>query len=181
MKAPDPNFISAAFHVIATLAATVGIPVAALLLSRQQNHKSWLERLDALQIRFWNDPGMAQTRAALATSDPEDRLARTLRARSSGAFMSAEDYEPLEHLDRFLALLEQARITSEELPAEKKKAWRDLFFGYWLSRASGSGRADVVAYVAAYYPSLASLRNGEASPSPKLANGSDSGPPRMEG
>jgi hypothetical protein len=148
-------------EIVANLATLVtGIGAAwvvwlGLRLKRQQRADSWLTQLNELHKQFWDDPDFATVRRWLASDKAYEELRAALDTRfTRPAELSAEAYQQIEILDKFVNFLIRVRLVDSNLNADHD-LWTELSFHFWFDAIADRGRWHIVVYLQHFFPGRA--------------------------
>jgi hypothetical protein len=151
-------------------AAGTAIAILAFRVNRQGHRESWLRNYRELHELFWTDQSLKDVRHWLA-SDRAYRFARAAllkrrrleelkglgQAISDDDYLTDEEYEVIEKLDRFLNFVQRVQIVV--VPEFRKKAdfWSTLFFAWWLVRCRSADREEIHWYIRTCYPDIENI------------------------
>lgn len=126
------NAIASAFSA-AAIAGTGLVALLSLDYTRKTKEESWLVTYRELHKEFWTDEKMAKVRAWLCCDDAyKNELKPILAKRLDGQILSA-DYETLDLLDRFCAvMLRVAHMDAASRSKQQIAAYRQLGYFQWM-------------------------------------------------
>lgn len=134
-----------------------GVVVAVLLfrLNSAVRRDNWARTLREFHHAFWNDESIRQVREWIALDASYADVRDAFAKRNKGESVTATEYEKLEKVDKFAALLLAYKQVS---PTDwwHKKASRRLFDEYWLRQLTRAKRPELREYFERYYEELVS-------------------------
>jgi hypothetical protein len=149
-------WVQAASPLAGGIALLIGLAYAArgYRIDSRKHQAEWYANFRSMYHDFWNDPGMARVRKWIANPESyKTELFPVLQKRAvSRDQVSASDYDVLELVDRFGALL--ARFIDqnlEELSADKRWLVERAFDDYWLNTIF-TERPDLQTYLESHWP-----------------------------
>ena len=139
------------------LISIASIIVAILLykLNRLQREDTWLRTLRDFHQYFWSDPVLREVRAWIACDNAYRTVQPILEKRRKAEFITKEEYEVLEKIDKFASLLTSYKRIGPSFK-QRKVVTERIFDSYWLGVLTTKSRDDLIWYICYFYPELQS-------------------------
>lgn len=143
---------------IALIVGAIGAWATLIFVQRRTLEMQWVEAFRHIYSEFWKDESIANARRRIDNDHEFAPLQKTIsRLLSDGNVdMDSKDYELLEDLDKFCALLLRAAFFNKRrMTSVQRELWTAMFESYWVNRLYE--RPELKIYVERYWPSLYKL------------------------
>ena len=148
----------AIYQVLATFCIGIGsLSLSAFVafygyrIQRRDKDNAWVQAFRDLYSKFWSDDHMTRVRAWLACDASYKEIEPILVKRLALGKIEVNEYEILESIDRFCALMMQM-LQMIPRSTDQERLYRQLIDRYWLQKLRA--RQPFRGYVTTYWPLL---------------------------
>ena len=147
---------------LATICSSTAILMGALTafrafqLNRRTTEESWFKILRDIHKEFWDDKDIALVRTWLCSDEIYKELEVILNERKNKTIDKKDDYEKLEALDKYCALMIRVKsLSTAEMTKEQRDIFETLNYDLWLYKAKL--RTEIYEYIKDHWKNLAPL------------------------
>lgn len=133
--------------------ASIFIAVLLYRLNCIQREDVWIRELGDFHRYFWTNPIFEEVRALIILDAAYNEVSPILKKRRQNKYITLLEYESLEKIDKFAALLVGYKRIEPPSKRQKEIASR-LFDEYWLRKINHASREDLCWYISTFYPEL---------------------------
>jgi gamma-glutamylcyclotransferase (GGCT)/AIG2-like uncharacterized protein YtfP len=146
---------------VGVIAGTGIAGLSYLNFSRRTLYANWIERYGKIHAEFWNDAGIAETRACIEYHRQYDEISKIIsklmsnRSTLEYGDLTESEEKKLEKLDRFCALISRMYLLEDDATTPKQRSlWRDIGGVYFITRMQIPERMAFKRYIEEFWPDL---------------------------
>lgn len=129
-----------------------GLVKANQKIIENQDKSRFYDEFKDFHAEFWNTPTIAEVRRWIANSEAYEKIKPTIAKRLKGEVSSSE-YETLEKIDQFCALMTRlSRIRLTAMDESQKTLWTQIYYENWLDKCFE--RKELAAYMNEHWKRL---------------------------